>query len=76
MNSIIFKVSEKIPKELDLIQEMEGLGNRTSTLIFLIKYYLLTKNSSLDQSIKVVENLLDKIDVSKLPSARDQLKDV
>ena len=42
MSSIIFKVDGKIPKELDLIQEEEGLGNRTSTFTFLIKYYFLS----------------------------------
>lgn len=37
MTSLIFKVNEKLSKELDLIQEEEeGLGNRTSTPAFLI----------------------------------------
>lgn len=76
MVSLIFKVNDKIPKELDLIQEEEGLGNRTSTLTFLIKYYFLTKKSSLDQSIQLIDKLLDRIDISKLPSAKEQLKDV
>lgn len=74
--SIILKVPTKIPEELDRIQEEEGLGNRTSTVTFLIKYYFLTKKSSLDQSIYILDKLLDKIDVKKLPSANDQLKDV
>ena len=76
MTSLIFKVNDKIPKELDLIQEEEGLGNRTSTLTFLVKYYFLTKKSSLDQSIQIMDKLLDRIDVANLPSAKDQLKDV
>jgi len=76
MPSIVLKVSEKIPQELDLIQEEEGLGNRTSTITFLIKYYLLTKKNSLDQSIQVLNTLLDRLDVSRLPSAKKQLEDV
>ena len=76
MTSIIFKVSEKIPKELDIIQDEEGLGNRTSTLTFLIKYYFLTKKSSLDQTIQIMDKLLDRIDTSKLPSVKEQLKDI
>jgi len=73
---MIFKVNDKIPKELDLIQEEEGLGNRTSTITFLIKYYFLTKKNSLDQSIQIMDKLLDRIDVNKLPSAKEQLKDI
>lgn len=76
MASIIFKVSDKIPKELDIIQEEEGLGNRTSTITFLIKYYFLTKKSSLDQSMQIMDKLLDRINVSKISSSRNQLKDV
>lgn len=76
MKTILMKVDEKIPQELDLIQENEGLGNRTSTVTFLIKYYFLTKKNSLDFSIELFDRLLDKIDVSKLPSAKNQLKDV
>lgn len=76
MSSIIFKVADKIPKELDIIQEEEGLGNRTSTLTFLIKYYFLTKKNSLDQSMHILDKLLDRVDTSKLSSAKDQLKDV
>lgn len=76
MTAIIFKVAEKIPKELDLIKEEEGLGNRTATLTFLIKYYFLTKKTSLDQSIQLLDKLLDKLDTAKLPSAREQLKDI
>ncbi|MFA5842181.1 MAG: hypothetical protein WC882_00670 [Candidatus Gracilibacteria bacterium] len=76
MPSIILKVSEKIPQELDFIQEEEGLGNRTSTITFLIKYYLLTKKNSLDQSIQVLDTLLDRLDVSRFPSAKKQLEDV
>jgi hypothetical protein len=76
MTSILLKVSDKIPKELDVIQEEEGLGNRTSTVTFLVKYYFLTKKNSLDQSIQIMDKLLDRIDASKLPSAAEQLKDI
>ncbi|KKU80502.1 MAG: hypothetical protein UY05_C0005G0002 [Candidatus Peregrinibacteria bacterium GW2011_GWA2_47_7] len=76
MSSLIFKVNDKIPKELDVIQEEEGLGNRTSTFTFLIKYYFLTKKKSLDQSMHIMDKLLDRVDVARLPSAKDQLKDV
>lgn len=74
--TILFKVDEKIPQELDLIQEAEGLGNRTSTFTYLIKYYFLTKKSSLDSSLQLMDKLLDKIDVSKLPSPEEQLADI
>lgn len=47
MPTIVLKVPEKIPAELDVIQEEEGLGNRTSTVTFLIKYYFLTKRGFL-----------------------------
>ena len=76
MTAIIMKVNDRIPKELDIIQEEEGLGNRTSTITFLIKYYFLTKKSSLDQSMQIMDKLLDRIDVQKLPSAIEQLKDI
>jgi len=76
MSSLIFKVSDKIPKELDIIQEEEGLGNRTSTLTFLIKYYFLTKKSSLDQSIQIMDKLLDRLDPTTIPSAQEQLQDI
>jgi hypothetical protein len=69
-------VNEIIPKEIDIIKEKEGLGNRTSTITFLIKYYFLTKKSALDDSIQLLERMLDKIDTKKLPSAKEQLKDV
>jgi hypothetical protein len=76
MKTIIMKVDEKVPHELDLIMEAEGFGNRTATFNFLVKYYFLTKKDSLDSSIQMLNNLLDKIDTESLPSARDQLKDV
>jgi len=76
MKTIILKVDEKIPRELDLIKESEGLGNRTSAFTFLIKYYFLTKQNSLDRSIAFTDRLLDKIDTTKLPSAKEQLKDI
>lgn len=74
--SILLKVPEKIPAELDVIQEEEGLGNRTATVTFLIKYYFLTKKSSLEQSVQILDKLLDRIDADKLPSASEQLKDM
>lgn len=76
MKTLIHKVDEKLASELDLIKETEGLGNRTATLGFLIKYYFLTKNKSLDQSIALFDKLLSKIDVGNLPSAEDQLADI
>lgn len=76
MKSILLKVPDKIPEELNQIQEEEGLGNRTSTVTFLIKYYFLTKKRSLDESIELLEKLAKKIDFDKLPSAREQLKNI
>lgn len=70
------KVDDKIPAELDLIKAAEGLGNRTSTFTFLIKYYLLTKGRSLDNSVEFFNKILDKFDIDSLPSAKDQLSDV
>ncbi|MBU1018689.1 MAG: hypothetical protein ABII07_02535 [Patescibacteria group bacterium] len=76
MKTLTLKVNDKVPQELDLIKDAEGLGNRTATFIFLIKYYLLTKSSSLDQSIALCNHFLDKIDFDSLPSLEEQLKDV
>ncbi|MCK9186831.1 hypothetical protein M0P48_05375 [Candidatus Gracilibacteria bacterium] len=76
MKTILLKVADKIPQELDLIKESEGLGNRTSTFTFLIKYYFLTKKNSLDASIDTFEKLLGKIDTIKLKSPKQQLKDI
>lgn len=76
MKTIVMKVDDKIPQELDLIKKEEGLGNTTSTVTFLIKYYFLTKKNSLDGSIKMLELLLDRIDTKNLKSAREQLEDV
>ncbi|MCF7830556.1 hypothetical protein K9M41_00965 [Candidatus Gracilibacteria bacterium] len=76
MKTLIMKVNEKIPQELDLIKEYEGLGNRTATFNFLIKYYLLTKQNFLDNSIEVLNKLLDKTDLGDLPSAEEQLKEI
>lgn len=76
MKTIVLKVDDKIPQELDLILKEEGLGNRTSTITFLIKYYFLTKKNTLDQSIAMMNSLLDRVDTSKLPSAKEQLKDL
>jgi len=76
MKTIVMKVDDKIPRELDLITREEGLGNRTSTVTFLIKYYFLTKKNTLDQSIGMMEALLDNMDISGLKSPREQLKDL
>ena len=76
MSSLTFKVDSKIANQLDLIQSEEGLGNRTSTFIFLIKYYLLTKQGNLDQSIQLMNKVLDNMDLSKLPSLEEQLSDL
>ncbi|OGJ52381.1 hypothetical protein A2335_03625 [Candidatus Peregrinibacteria bacterium RIFOXYB2_FULL_32_7] len=76
MQTIVLKVDDKIPQEIDIIKEAEGLGNKTATFIFLIKYYFLTKNKSLDNSIEIFNKLLDRIDINSLPSAEEQLVDV
>ncbi len=76
MKSIMLKVDDKIKDELDLIRSEEGLGTQTATIIYLIKYYFLTKRSSLDVSIAMLDKALDLIDLSKLPSAEEQLKDI
>lgn len=76
MSTIVLKVNDKIPQELDMIEEEEGLGNRTSTITFLIKYYFLTKKTALERSLAVMNKLLDRIDVKKLPSPEEQLKDL
>jgi metal-responsive CopG/Arc/MetJ family transcriptional regulator len=64
MSTIVLKVHDKIPQELDLIQDQEGLGNRTSTIIFLIKYYLQNQKTSLVRSTQLMEKLLDRLDIS------------
>jgi len=76
MQAIALKVNDKIPRELDIIQEEEGLGNRTATITFLIKYYFLTKRNSLDQTIALMDQLLDRIDFRALPSPEEQLKGI
>mgnify|MGYP001583278171 CR=1 FL=1 len=76
MKSIMLKVDDKIKEELDLIRSEEGLGTQTATITYLIKYYFLTKRSSLDTTIALLDKALDTIDLSKLPSAEEQLKDL
>ena len=76
MKTIIHKVDDKIAQEFELIKEAEGLGNKTATFSFLVKYYLLTKQNSLDQSVAILDKLLSKVDVDSLPSAKDQLSDI
>lgn len=74
MKSILIRVDDKIKSELDLIRQEEGFGNQTSTITYLIKYYLLTKGSKLDTSIAMLDKILDKVDTKKLPSIEEQLK--
>jgi len=76
MSNLAFKVDDKIVQELNLIQSEEGLGNRTSTITFLVKYYFLTKKRSLEESIDALEMALRKVDFRNLPSAKEQLKDI
>ncbi len=74
---MILKVDDKISKELEMIKECEGLGNRTSTFVFLVKYYFLTRKDSLDESIEKLNELLDKkVSGKKLPRAKEQLRDL
>ncbi|MBU1446328.1 hypothetical protein KKD70_03635 [Patescibacteria group bacterium] len=76
MKSILLKVDDKISDELKLIQKQEGLGNRTSTITYLIKYYLLTQQTSFDKTLTIFDKMLEKIDAKKLPSLKKQLKDL
>lgn len=76
MKSILIKVDDKIKSELDMIRESEGLGNQTATITYLIKYYILTKSSKLDEYIALLDRALNKIDASKIPSIKEQLKDI
>lgn len=76
MTSILLKVDEIIKKELQQIREAEGLGSQTATVVYLVKYYNLTKQSRLDGKIALLDSLLDKIEVKDLPSLKDQLKDL
>ncbi len=76
MTALLFKIDDKITEELDLIREKEGLGNRTATFAFLIKYYLLTQKHPLSESIELLEHLAKEIDWSKVPSLKEQLKDL
>lgn len=72
----MFKIDERISEEFDLVKKLEGLGNRTATFAFLIKYYFLTKNRSLNQSIDLLEQLAQKIDWKEVPALKGQLKDL
>lgn len=74
MKSIMLKVEDKIKEELDKIRQEEGLSTQTATVTYLIKYYFLTKKSSLDSTIAMLDKALDKLDVDKLPPLEDQLK--
>jgi len=76
MKSILFRVDDKISDELALIQKQEGLGNRTSTITYLIKYYLLTQQTKFDKTLVIFDKMLEKIDVKQLPSLKKQLKDL
>jgi len=76
MKSIMLKVDDKIKQELDLIRSEEGLGTQTATITYLVKYYFLTKKSSLDTTIAILDKALEKLDTSKIPSIEEQLKDL
>ena len=76
MKTFTFKVDDTISEELNLIKEIEGLGNSTSAFIYLVKHYYLTKKNSLDQSLALLGKALDTIDLSTLPSPEEQLKDI
>jgi len=74
MKSILLKVDDKLNDELDLIKRTEGLGSKTSTVAFLIKYYLVTKEHDLSSSIAMLEKVLSKIDPESIPPIQEQLK--
>ena len=74
MKSILIKVDDKIKSELDLIRAEEGLGNQTATITYLIKYYLLTKRSSLDSTIAILDRALENVDEKSIPPIEQQLK--
>lgn len=76
MKSILLKVDDKIKQELDLIRSEEGLGTQTATITYLVKYYFLTKKSSLDTTMAILDRALEKLDTAKLPTLEDQLKDL
>lgn len=76
MKSILLKVDDKIKQELDLIRSQEGLGTQTATITYLVKYYFLTKKSSLDTTMAILDKALDRIDTAKLPPLEEQLKDL
>lgn len=76
MKSIMLKVDDKIKQELDLIRDEEGLGTQTATITYLIKYYFLTKKSSLDTTIAIFDKVLAKLDTKKIPSIEQQLKNL
>lgn len=52
------------------------IGNRTSAFTFLVKSYFLSKKASLKDSIALLDSLLDRIDVDRLPSTEEQLKNL
>lgn len=76
MKSILLKVDDKIKQELDLIRSQEGLGTQTATITYLVKYYFLTKKSSLDTTMAILDRALEKLDTAKLPPLEEQLKDL
>lgn len=76
MKSILLKVDDKIKQELDLIRSEEGLGTQTATITYLVKYYFLTKKSSLDTTMAILDRALDRVDTAKLPPLEEQLKDL
>lgn len=76
MKSILLKIDDKVKSELEMIKEGEGLGNQTATVIFLIKYYLLTKGKNLDTTLSLLDKVMGKIDPKSIPSLEEQLKDL
>lgn len=71
MKAIMIKVEDKIKEELDRIKKEEGLGTQTATITYLIKYYFLTKKTTLDGTISMLDKVLDKIGPKKIPSNDD-----
>ena len=44
--------------------------------MILVKYYILTKENSLDAKIAIFDKLLQKIDKKSIPPLKEQLKDI
>ena len=74
MTALSFKMDDKLTDELDMIREREGLGNRTATFAFLIKYYLLTTSHPLRQSIGLLKQLILKFSAKDLKELTKESK--